>query len=80
MRLTMRIHFILAMAILAELHAPLLAFPNAKQNRLAKESSPYLRQHAHNPVDWYPWGEEAFLREYDQGISCRAIGLIMGIL
>ncbi|MDL2718173.1 MAG: thioredoxin domain-containing protein [Acidobacteriota bacterium] len=29
-------------------------------NRLALESSPYLRQHAHNPVDWYPWGEEAF--------------------
>jgi uncharacterized protein YyaL (SSP411 family) len=29
-------------------------------NRLARESSPYLRQHAHNPVDWYPWGDEAF--------------------
>ncbi|MEO6628661.1 MAG: thioredoxin domain-containing protein, partial [Aquihabitans sp.] len=29
-------------------------------NRLATESSPYLRQHADNPVDWYPWGEEAF--------------------
>ena len=29
-------------------------------NRLAGESSPYLLQHAHNPVDWYPWGDEAF--------------------
>jgi uncharacterized protein YyaL (SSP411 family) len=29
-------------------------------NRLAKEKSPYLLQHAHNPVDWYPWGAEAF--------------------
>ena len=29
-------------------------------NRLAKETSPYLLQHAHNPVDWYPWGPEAF--------------------
>ena len=29
-------------------------------NRLQFESSPYLRQHAENPVDWYPWGEEAF--------------------
>lgn len=29
-------------------------------NRLAGESSPYLLQHAHNPVDWHPWGEEAF--------------------
>ncbi len=28
-------------------------------NRLAKETSPYLRQHAENPVDWYPWGEDA---------------------
>jgi hypothetical protein len=31
-------------------------------NRLINETSPYLRQHAHNPVDWYPWGEEAFAR------------------
>ena len=32
------------------------------RNRLARESSPYLLQHADNPVDWYPWGEEAFAR------------------
>jgi uncharacterized protein YyaL (SSP411 family) len=31
-------------------------------NRLINETSPYLRQHAHNPVDWYPWGPEAFER------------------
>src|SRR5215510_4739225 len=31
-------------------------------NRLAKESSPYLLQHAHNPVDWFPWGQEAFAK------------------
>ncbi|HEY1889385.1 MAG TPA: thioredoxin domain-containing protein [Steroidobacteraceae bacterium] len=31
-------------------------------NRLIAETSPYLRQHAHNPVDWYPWGEQAFTR------------------
>ncbi|GBF26172.1 thiol:disulfide interchange protein DsbD [bacterium MnTg02] len=31
-----------------------------KQNRLAKEASPYLRQHADNPIDWYPWSKEAF--------------------
>ena len=31
-------------------------------NRLAQEKSPYLLQHAHNPVDWYPWGEEAFTK------------------
>jgi uncharacterized protein YyaL (SSP411 family) len=33
-----------------------------RTNRLIHETSPYLRQHAHNPVDWYPWGEEAFAR------------------
>ncbi|MEW6299080.1 MAG: thioredoxin domain-containing protein [Thermodesulfobacteriota bacterium] len=31
-------------------------------NRLIHETSPYLLQHAHNPVDWYPWGEEAFAK------------------
>ena len=31
-------------------------------NRLASEASPYLLQHKHNPVDWYPWGDEAFAR------------------
>lgn len=31
-----------------------------KSNRLINEKSPYLLQHAYNPVDWYPWGEEAF--------------------
>lgn len=31
-------------------------------NRLAREKSPYLLQHQHNPVDWFPWGEEAFAK------------------
>ncbi|HEX2122090.1 MAG TPA: DUF255 domain-containing protein, partial [Thermoanaerobaculia bacterium] len=35
-------------------------------NRLARETSPYLLQHAHNPVDWYPWGEEAFARAREE--------------
>ncbi len=33
-----------------------------RTNRLAREKSPYLLQHAHNPVDWFPWGEEAFAK------------------
>jgi uncharacterized protein YyaL (SSP411 family) len=33
-----------------------------RANRLARESSPYLLQHAHNPVDWFPWGPEAFAK------------------
>ncbi len=35
-------------------------------NRLIGETSPYLRQHAHNPVDWYPWGEQAFARALEE--------------
>jgi uncharacterized protein len=35
---------------------------SGKPNRLARETSPYLLQHAYNPVDWYPWGEEALQR------------------
>ncbi len=38
----------------------------AAANRLIHEKSPYLQQHAHNPVDWYPWGEEAFRRAADE--------------
>ncbi|MFZ4795155.1 MAG: thioredoxin domain-containing protein, partial [Blastocatellia bacterium] len=38
------------------------ATPNKFTNRLINETSPYLLQHAHNPVDWYPWGEEALER------------------
>ena len=39
-------------------------------NRLARETSPYLKQHADNPVDWYPWGKEALkaAREQDKPI------------
>jgi uncharacterized protein len=36
-------------------------------NRLAGETSPYLLQHAHNPVDWHPWGDEAFTRARTEG-------------
>ncbi len=35
-------------------------------NRLAQETSPYLKQHKDNPVDWYPWGEEAFARAREE--------------
>ncbi|MBI2059403.1 MAG: thioredoxin domain-containing protein [Nitrospirae bacterium] len=38
----------------------------APANRLIHESSPYLLQHAHNPVDWYPWGDEAFRTAREQ--------------
>jgi uncharacterized protein YyaL (SSP411 family) len=41
---------------------------NRPANRLARETSPYLRQHAHNPVDWYPWGEEALERAREEGL------------
>ena len=59
----------------AEEHA---AHPHAKElknedgswkytNALVKESSPYLLQHAHNPVEWYPWGPEAFEKARKEG-------------
>src|SRR5436309_11912964 len=35
-------------------------------NKLANESSPYLLQHAYNPVNWYPWGEEALTRAKEE--------------
>ena len=44
-------------------------------NRLAAETSPYLRQHAENPVDWYPWGDDAFARA---GAEDRPILLSVG--
>ena len=46
------------------------ADPTRPANRLAGETSPYLLQHAHNPVDWYPWGPEALerARELDRPI------------
>ncbi len=40
----------------------LTAIPTAHTNRLAREKSPYLLQHQHNPVDWYAWGDEAFAK------------------
>src|SRR3954467_9336864 len=40
--------------------APTPMITTAFTNRLAGEKSPYLLQHQHNPVEWYPWGEEAF--------------------
>ncbi|MBN2389574.1 MAG: thioredoxin domain-containing protein [Anaerolineae bacterium] len=44
-------------------------------NRLLTESSPYLQQHAHNPVDWYPWGEEAFAKaKAEQKLVFLSIG------
>ena len=47
------------MRIILSLLLILLASQTLAQNRLADESSLYLQQHADNPVDWYPWGEEA---------------------
>jgi uncharacterized protein YyaL (SSP411 family) len=40
--------------------------PETEPNRLIHEKSPYLLQHAHNPVDWYPWGELAFQKAHQE--------------
>lgn len=49
-------YFILSLVFILEL----LANKYTYTNQLIDEPSPYLQQHAHNPVNWYPWGEEAF--------------------
>ncbi|WP_082761031.1 thioredoxin domain-containing protein [Leptospira alstonii] len=43
-----------------------MQFSHRNPNRLSKEKSPYLQQHAYNPVDWFPWGEEALTKAKDQ--------------
>ena len=46
-----------------------------RPNRLINEKSPYLLQHAFNPVDWYPWGDEAFQKAQRES---KAIFLSIG--
>jgi uncharacterized protein YyaL (SSP411 family) len=55
-----------ALASPFERNGALHSGPNGS-NRLAQEKSPYLLQHAHNPVDWYPWGDEAFAKARREG-------------
>ena len=53
--------FCLTLAVCWTIHPPDKKMEKkSHSNRLIKEKSPYLLQHAHNPVDWYPWGKEAF--------------------
>src|SRR5258708_2832733 len=52
----------ITMLVLSRTHSQEDRQRSDRVNRLAKEASPYLLQHQHNPVDWYPWGEEAFAR------------------
>ena len=61
MTVLFRVSVLLAAALAACSNNPEPKIPMG-QNRLALEKSPYLRQHADNPVDWYPWGEEAFAK------------------
>jgi len=55
------------LALLAGGHGGIGQERAVHENRLSRETSPYLLQHARNPVDWYPWGEEAFARARDEG-------------
>ena len=65
---------IIFLNMIPQLHGQDIVKENKKKekyvNRLAKESSPYLLQHNNNPVDWYPWGREAFdkAKELDRPI------------
>ena len=54
-----------------------------KPNHLINEKSPYLQQHAYNPVDWYPWGEEAFqkaVRKTNPFSFPSAIQRVIGVM
>ncbi len=53
--------------VTGEKNMPTTTSAHKHTNRLINETSPYLLQHAHNPVDWYPWGEEAFERAKKEG-------------
>lgn len=53
---------LLVVALLGEKEMPTEKIKHKHTNRLINESSPYLLQHAHNSVDWYPWGDAAFAR------------------
>ena len=54
--------FSATMAYTHKIHGKDMAMVERTPNRLISEKSPYLLQHAYNPVDWYPWGDEAFDR------------------
>src|SRR5262245_63940720 len=61
---------LLGFLILNNLPSGLADAPKGKPkftNRLAKETSPYLLMHAHNPTDWFPWGPEAFEKAKKEG-------------
>ena len=61
-RSTLRATVLIALAGLASGDEPRPKAQQGAANRLAKETSPYLLLHAHNPVDWHPWGPEAFAK------------------
>ena len=52
-------------------------------NKLIDETSPYLLQHAHNPVNWFPWGDEALKKQKKKTnlfLSVLAIQLVIGVM
>jgi hypothetical protein len=72
----MRRFFILFIVIVSILAQDIMVKAHSNHpNRLINEKSPYLLQHAYNPVDWYPWGEEAFQKAKDEN---KAIFLSIG--
>ncbi|HIB31945.1 MAG TPA: DUF255 domain-containing protein, partial [Candidatus Marinimicrobia bacterium] len=53
-------------AAVSSITAPEKKEPETHVNRLSFSQSPYLLQHKNNPVDWYPWGDEAFQKAKDE--------------
>lgn len=57
---SLRLLICVSLAVLLALQTTVTSAETKKYNRLIHEKSPYLLQHAHNPIHWFPWGEEAF--------------------
>jgi uncharacterized protein len=62
----MKLFLLVLFFISSGLYAELSTAGRASANSLIRETSPYLQQHAHNPVHWYPWGEEALKKAKDE--------------
>ena len=58
--------FILPVSLFLQCNSVKQNMPQDHTNALINETSPYLLQHAHNPVNWYPWGEEALKKAKDE--------------
>jgi hypothetical protein len=56
-----------------------MSHDKGKSNRLIHEKSPYLLQHAYNPVNWHPWGDETFEKAKLESQCSSAVAIVVAI-